>query len=219
MCPSQAASGHGNTTGGINMGLIGFEKIEKPTAEECFAQGSNACNEKKYEQAFALFLQAAEQGHAKAQFLCGLMYNNGEGTAMDSAKALYWFKQSAQHGYAEAQIIRGLMCDNNKDFNAALRWYKKAAEQGQAEAQFICGCKFYRGEGTVIDHVKALRWYEKAAEQDHADAQFYCGTMYLNGEGTAVDKDKARHWFEKAAEQTEEEQIQQKAQEILREQF
>lgn len=173
--------------------------------KQIFHDGAAAYEAKEYEKALSLFEKAAEQGHADAQFKCGVMYDNGEGTTVDKAKALYWFERAAEQGNAAAQFNCGNMYRKGEgtavDKAKALYWYEKAAEQGVASAQSFCGVLYDKGEGTAVDKTKALYWYEKAAEQGHVGAQFNYGMMYNNGESTAADKAKALYWIEKAAEQ------------------
>ena len=56
-----------------------------------------------------LFRQAAEQGHASAQFNLGLMYATGEGVPEDDAEAVRWYRMAAEQGHAGAQFNLGLM--------------------------------------------------------------------------------------------------------------
>ena len=48
-------------------------------------------------------IKQAEQGDAKAQFLLGLAYYNGEGTHKNYSKAYYWFQKAVEQGNGEAQ--------------------------------------------------------------------------------------------------------------------
>ena len=46
-------------------------------------------------EAAAWFRRAADQGHAKAQFILGLMYYRGEGVAKDEQEAAAWIRRAA----------------------------------------------------------------------------------------------------------------------------
>ena len=48
-------------------------------------------------------IKQAEQGDAKAQFLLGLAYYNGEGTHKNYSKAYYWFQKAVEQGNDKAQ--------------------------------------------------------------------------------------------------------------------
>ena len=56
----------------------------------------------------------AEQGNANAQYLLGLMYNNGQGVIQDYKEAVKWYRLSAEHGNGEAQSNLGVMYDNGQ---------------------------------------------------------------------------------------------------------
>ena len=45
---------------------------------------------RNYRQALALYQEAASKGEPSAQFQCGWMYEHGEGTSVDKARALFW---------------------------------------------------------------------------------------------------------------------------------
>ena len=47
--------------------------------------------------------KAAEQGHADAQHLLGLMYSYGDGVPEDQARAAAWLEKAAEQGHADAQ--------------------------------------------------------------------------------------------------------------------
>jgi TPR repeat protein len=44
--------------------------------------------------AFPMFLKAAEQDHADAQFMVGWMYHNGIGIEPDAQKAADWYRRA-----------------------------------------------------------------------------------------------------------------------------
>jgi TPR repeat protein len=126
-------------------------------------------------EAVKWLLQAAEQGHAKAQFELGLLYGMGEGIPQDTEEAVKWYRQAAEQGYAKAQFVLGLlygMGDERipQDTEEAVKWYRKAAEQGLDQAQFILGLCYREGEGIPKDSTEAVKWLRQAAEQGNEDA-------------------------------------------------
>ena len=191
----------------LNMNEVSALEAKLPEAQ--YAKGKAAYDAEDYTKAFTLLEQAAVQGHSGAQFIYGLAYDDGKGTAVDKTKALYWYEKAAEQGEIAAQFNAGVMYDHGEgtavNKEKALYWFEKAAEQGKANAQFNCGVMYSNGEGTAVNKEKALYWFEKAAEQGQCDAQFLCGSMYEYGKGTSVDKAKALVWYEKAAEQGQEE--------------
>ncbi|MGZ4980647.1 MAG: J domain-containing protein [Methylobacter sp.] len=83
-------------------------------------------------EAFSLYQQLADQGHAKAQFNLGVMYDRGQYVTQDYAQAVAWYQKAAEQGNANAQynlalkyqMGQGIMQDDIK----AAYWYRKAAE-------------------------------------------------------------------------------------------
>ena len=55
-----------------------------------------------HQEAYKWFIKAAEQGHAGAQLILGVMYCNGEGVHQDYQEAFKWFTRSAEQGNADA---------------------------------------------------------------------------------------------------------------------
>jgi len=85
-------------------------------------------------QVARLFQEAAQQGHAGAQYYLGMMYDKGEGVSRDVTAALNWFRQSATNGYAEAGMTLGNFysdgLEGKPDYLEAFVWYAVAAAQG-----------------------------------------------------------------------------------------
>jgi TPR repeat protein len=73
------------------------------------------------------------------QYVLALMYLNGQGVAVDDAKALKLFQASAEQGHAAAQYNLGNLYLAGqgvvRDEAEAVRWLEMAAEQGNLEAQ------------------------------------------------------------------------------------
>ena len=59
--------------------------------------------EGQYEKGLECFRKAASQGYLPAMHRLGKMYENGEGTAQDTVKALQYYEQAAQEGHLKAQ--------------------------------------------------------------------------------------------------------------------
>ena len=118
--------------------------------------------------------QAAEQGDARAQFLLGSMYMNGEGVPKHFREAAKWYRQAADQGHASAQLNLGYMYDKGEgvpeDDPEAVKWYRKAAEQGDTSAQSSLGIMYGLGEGVPEDYVKAYVWVNLAAAQGEESA-------------------------------------------------
>ena len=88
----------------------------------------------------------AEQGDARAQYLLGFMYDNGEGIKLDYAEAVKWYRLAAEQGEVRAQVNLGAMYMDGQgvtqDYAEAVRWHRLAAGQGVAAAQHHLGAMY-----------------------------------------------------------------------------
>ncbi|MDF1839560.1 MAG: tetratricopeptide repeat protein, partial [Planctomycetota bacterium] len=91
-----------------------------------------------YQVALQGWSTEANAGDAKAQYLVGLMYDEGQGVPEDRVEAARWYRLSADQGNAAAQSNLGLLyfrghgVERSKD--EAARWFGRAAAQGFAPA-------------------------------------------------------------------------------------
>ncbi|WP_418319355.1 tetratricopeptide repeat protein [Piscinibacter sakaiensis] len=142
------------------------------------------------------FEKAAEQGHARAQWLLGNLYASGaDGVARDAKKAMLWCQKAAAAGFAPAQATLGTLFAQAKRTDRAIPWWTKAAVQGDAEAQFNLGNAYRCGSGVEADLRTAFLLMMKAAVAGVAAAQTRVGLAYVTGEGAASDPVEATKWF------------------------
>jgi len=186
---------------------------------------------KSAKQARAWYRQAAELGHADAQFALAQGFESSE-----RGQAAQWYRKAAAQGHADAQCalaalqLQGL--GTAHDPVSALTWYAMAAEQGHASAQFALatllkkdanyiafdaisraaaagqaqaqcamGDRYAQGSGVAQNWFEACRWYDMAAQQGDATAQCALAVCYADGKGVKQDIAHAFIWFEKAAAQ------------------
>ena len=118
---------------------------------------------------------AADQGHARAQFNVGNMYDIGQGVPENDAEAVKWYRKTAEQGNSDAQNILGIMYNNGngvrQDYAEAVKWYRKAADQGDVEAQFSLGLMYDLGQGVPENDVQAYKWFNLAAAKGQAGAK------------------------------------------------
>ena len=148
----------------------------------------------------------AEQGDAEAQYMLGLMYNDGMGVPKDDAEAANWYRKAAEQGDAGAQYNLGMMYAHgegvSKDPVEATLWLRKAAEQRHLMAQSNLRRLQTELEAYERGNLSAalLRELRPLAEHGDAEAQFNLGVMYANGESVPKDIVEATVWYRKAAE-------------------
>jgi len=138
--------------------------------------------------AFEWYKKAAESGHARSQFLLGLMYGSGtEFLKKNLAKSIEWLKKSADHHNADAEFSLGVAYEQGvgvkKNSQESLKYYKRSAEHGNVTGQFVIAVK-YKNEGNIAE---AFKWYESAAKAGHIGAMNDLAGMYVRGEGVKQD--------------------------------
>ena len=123
--------------------------------------------------ALASWKKAANQGHAIAQNLVGVMYKKGQGVPQNYNQAVFWYRKAAEQGNGEAQYNLGVAYVRGQgvpqDYKQAVYWYRKAAEQGLDRAQNNLGFMYANGRGVPRDYVEAHKWYEIAAAYANHD--------------------------------------------------
>jgi len=163
------------------------------------ASGQRAYDRGDYATALKEFLPLAQQGDAKAQWVLGLMYEQGEGVPQDFKEAVRWYRLAADQGNASAQHSLGWLYSHGQgvpqDYKEAVRLYRLAADQGNAGAQYSLGVMYGQGQGVPQDYKEAVRWYRLAAEQGDALGQHSLGVMYGQGQGVPQDYIQAHMWF------------------------
>lgn len=156
-------------------------------------------NEKK---AFELYLNAAQQGSARAQNQLGNMYVEGSGVEKNCKESVRWYNMAVKQNYAKAKAnmaknyFDGDCVDKNKDKSAKL--YTECAEAGIPICMKNASIIYYKD---LKNPRMAFKWIVKAAQKGDAEAQRFTGTMYYKGDGVTADKRKASYWFRQAAAQ------------------
>ena len=87
------------------------------------------------------FQPLAEQGHAEAQYILGVMYSRGLGVPKDDREAVSWIRLAAEQGLAGAQVNLGIRYSTGdgvpKDYVQAYAWLNLAGAQGAGSARVI----------------------------------------------------------------------------------
>lgn len=171
------------------------ESGRKDPAVDCQTAYQKAAVLRK--EAASYWKQAAEQGHADAQFrLACYCY----GTKND--RAFYWCKKAAEQGHATAQYNLGSYYGHGigvvPDFRQFRFWLEKAFENGELAAGQILA-QVYRARR---NYKKAMEWNIKVIESEDmpicaiASAEYNMGEMYQNH---FKDMDQALHWYKRSA--------------------
>lgn len=171
-----------------------------------YASGEN--DERNFSKAAQLFKNAADQGHATAQFLLGGLYEvGGYGLQQDDQAAVRWFQKAADQENVDAMRHLGLCYIKgngvNQNIETGFDWLKKAVVKGDAKAQYEIGQLYLNGDVVTQDNEMAVEWFRKSAEQGNAWGQFKLGSCYMQGWGVSQDDNLALQWLLKSAQQGE----------------
>lgn len=112
----------------------GTQQPSSTDSETMFQHAYDLNDQGRYAEAFSLYKQLADQGHAKAQFNLGVMYDQGQYVTQDYAQAVSWYRKAAEQGNANAQYNLAFKYKTGQgviqDDTQAVYWYRKAAEEG-----------------------------------------------------------------------------------------
>ncbi len=150
-------------------------------------------------------IRAAERGDAKAQYLYGLRFAEGEGVPQDDVKAAEWIAKSADQGLPIAQYRMGVLFERGKgvsrDLGTAMEWYERAARAGNRKAMHNLAVIYADGSSGQPDYAQAARWFQAGAELGLKDSQFNLAILFERGLGIQPDLIEAYRWYAAAAAQ------------------
>ncbi len=170
-------------------------------AEQLILQG-------KYQEAFSIIRESAENGDARAMYHMALFYNNGyDVVEIDNNSSDEWIKNAFSFdeplslvGYAQKFLSKD-SSEQKSVLADCFERLKQMSSSGDMIAQCLLGNMYRDGFGTIKDFESAVNLYRKAAEQGYARAQYSLGYMYNRGEGVEQNYELAVEWYRKAAEQ------------------
>lgn len=150
------------------------------------------------EAAVVQLRNAADQGHANAQFELGFTHLNlnDEGAPEEMSLERLESLVSASRSSSDPEAT--------PDYAEAALWFRKAADQGHVKGQMLLAFLYLIGAGVPQDSPEAVTWYRKAAEQGDVEAQMKLGAIYTYLSiipGLRQDYRQAVTWYRLAADQ------------------
>ena len=113
-----------------------LKAAEQGHVESYYCLGSMLKEVCELEDAIGCFQEAAELGHAAAQYELGVAYSLGLGIEQSNEESMKWYRKAAEQGHEEAigflEELGERVPAGGED--GAEKWYLKAAEQGNEEA-------------------------------------------------------------------------------------
>lgn len=115
---------------------------------------------KQFDQAAALFKQAAEQGNRPAMYFLGLLYARGDGVSQDINQAFKWLHQAAMGGHPKAVYHLGEMYVKGEgtetDHVKAMAWFWVGTTLGDRYSEKRLRAVAPRLNATEIGDAKVL---------------------------------------------------------------
>lgn len=168
------------------------EQASAPAALYEKAQKAAARGDAK--TAAKLFLKAAKQGYAPAQYELALCYERCYGVPNNITKARKWLEKAAEQKYGPAEFKIGWHYVYEAD-QRCRRWCIKAAEHGSVEATRMVGYWYVVGHQCSKNPSRGVEYLSKAAEQGDAFACASLSQIYERGEmGVPADAAKAKKY-------------------------
>jgi TPR repeat protein len=178
-----------------------------------------------YIAAVRLWRPLAKQGDVRAQWVLGLMNEDGGGVARDLVRAHMWYNLAGANGHPKARQSRDALANKMtlelvaEAQDRANEWaaeypqgmalarsadrpgLNQRAMAGEGEAQFKLGEIYDIGQGAPQDFAQSLKWYDRAARRGNVGARRNLGVMFHAAKGVAQNYAEAAKWLRLAADQ------------------
>ncbi|MDP3562691.1 MAG: tetratricopeptide repeat protein [Legionellaceae bacterium] len=162
--------------------------------------------DENYAQAMASYQRAADQGDMVGAYNLGLLYERGEGCAVDIDKAKSLYLQAIEKGHSQAMVqLANLYLsrqDKSGDAGDALDLYKKAMALGNRDAMYQLGLMAETGVATSLDYAQATHYYQMASERGNAKATLALARMYQYGLGGSKNLQEAEKLYSELSAQS-----------------
>jgi TPR repeat protein len=211
---------------GAGLYFTGSDDIHKSSNSDMMQLGNFAYQEKRFDDAFKWYENAAKQGIAKAQLRLSEMYKAGQGVDKNETAAANWLSKAAKQGLPQAEYEYAIALEFGRGIQKASMketaiWYQKAAQHAYPEAMLKVAKLYFSGSGVDKDLKLALKWALQAANKHVPDAdklvnsivqevsdlanqgdypsQHMLALMYQQGQAVEQNEDLALTWLRKAA--------------------
>jgi TPR repeat protein len=187
---------------GVNILLVAVILLSPNPLQAGLEEGIFASHRGDYITAFREFRSLANEGHAKAQFRLGLLYEMGLGVKQNYSEAAKWYRKAAVQGNIESQ--KRLILMHKKGLTDSRQPTVPPEWQGSTtdpQSQYDLGVMYFMGIGVGKNYLTASEWFRKSANQSYTKAQHDLALMLLQGKGVSQDALEAYKWFHLAARQ------------------
>lgn len=182
--------------------FAGIWHANADSLDQIYARGEALGRAGDFAAAAPLIRQAADGGHAQAQYTLGTLYSFGDGVPQSKAEARLWFEKAAAQDHAGALYNLGLYYDRGisvtQDRPRALAYYKRGAGAGDTRAAYNAGQMLVTGDGVTADPAEGVGYLELAAAQDIPKANASLGFIYQTGLGVRRNAELALDHYARA---------------------
>lgn len=151
--------------------------------------------EDNYQQAMLNYKFADEHNELLGTFNLGLIYERGQGCAVDFDKAESLYIKSANAGHKESMVqLAGLYLNGKngkQNLKEAFNWYQKAANLGDRTAMYHLGLLYETGVVAKLNYDRAMSYYKQSADLGDVKASLALARLYQYGIGSKKDLDKS----------------------------
>jgi hypothetical protein len=115
----------------------------RTTAQDCAIRGGEFTESDRadYRTSLKIWLDAAQEGDAQAQYFVGTLYEKGPMGDPDYALAAAWYEKAAKQGQGQAAMNLGRLYEKglgvSKDTSTAFKWYAQASGLGESELSML----------------------------------------------------------------------------------
>ncbi len=198
--------GRNPPAGGGNAGMNNppaNANLPKDAALVAYNMAETLVQQKKFTQAVPFYEQAAQAGHAEAQYSLGVCYRRSLGVKANFTVAYQWFEKAAAQGHGNAAYETAEACffgrGVEKDYDKAVKIFSAAALKGNAACAYGLGICYLTGRGLAQNDSKAFSWILYSAKKGYPSAQYDVAHHYANGRGVEANPDTALDWIQRAA--------------------
>ena len=182
------------------------ERKEREQNEKVLKKAKTFFLNYKLDAAEPLLLELSDKGNLRAQYMLGVLYENGYGgLEHDVSKAINLFANTCDAG----EILGGIhllsfhINDETKDMVPTLNQLilEELAELEASDdplVQYEVANYYACEHADQIDYKKAMHFYQKAARQGYWKALTALGNIYLSGSNCVPDVKKAIQCYEQA---------------------
>lgn len=151
-------------------------------------------------KAFALYMQRASSGDAKAMNAIGLLYAKGIGVDTNAILAKYWLQKAADSGYTKAWVNLGMLqkhhSSDSSGYAIACQYYSNGLLANEPSAYFALGYMRYKGLGCSQSYTQALSLFRQGNSLQREDCLYFTGLCYRYGFGVVANSDSATYYID-----------------------